>query len=71
MLADALLKEAIRINADCRQHGVAFVKADIRGVFASVFTDFGDSFVVLDVDGVQSARFDTVLLYGSPGPHSG
>ena len=56
-MTDASLKDAIRINADCRQHGVAFVKADIRGVFASVFTDFGDAFAVLDVDGVQSARF--------------
>ena len=45
------LAEATRIDAICRHHGVAFVRADIRGVFASVFADFGPAFTVLDVDG--------------------
>lgn len=53
-MADAPLKEAVRINEACRQHGVAFVKAEIRGVFANVFSDFGPAFSVLDVDGVRS-----------------
>ena len=45
------LEEAIRINNACRQKGVAFIKGDIRGVFANVFCDFGPAFTVLDVDG--------------------
>lgn len=53
MVADAPLAEAVRINDACRQHGVAFVKAEIRGVFANVFSDFGPAFTVLDVDGAR------------------
>lgn len=47
------LTEAVRIDDICRNHGKAFIKADIRGVFASVFCDFGDEFEVTDVDGEQ------------------
>ena len=47
------LAEAVRIDEICRKHGKAFVKADIRGVFASVFCDFGEQFEVTDVDGEQ------------------
>ena len=45
--------DAIPINDICRKHGKAFIKADIRGVFSSVFCDFGDSFEVTDVDGEE------------------
>lgn len=45
--------EAIRIDDICRKHGKAFIKADIRGVFSSVFCDFGSNFEVLDVDGEE------------------
>jgi ubiquitin-activating enzyme E1 len=47
------LAEAVRVDSICRKHGKAFVKADIRGVFASVFCDFGEHFEVTDVDGEQ------------------
>lgn len=47
------LAEAVRIDDICRKHGKAFIKADIQGVFASVFCDFGDAFEVTDVDGEQ------------------
>ncbi len=47
------LAEAVRIDDICREQGKAFIKADIRGVFASVFCDFGDEFEVTDVDGEQ------------------
>lgn len=45
--------EAARINDICRKHGKAFIKADIRGVFSSVFCDFGPNFEVVDVDGEE------------------
>ncbi len=45
------LKKALALNDFCHRSGIAFIRADIRGVFASVFTDFGASFTVVDVDG--------------------
>lgn len=66
VVTDAPLKEAIRINEECRQHGVAFVKAEIRGVFANVFSDFGPAFTVLDVDGEEP--FMGIVAGITPGP---
>jgi hypothetical protein len=37
----------------CTHQGICFIAADVRGVFASVFTDFGPSFVVVDKDDTQ------------------
>ena len=51
VLTASTLAEAKQVDAICREHGVAFIRAETRGVFASVFTDFGPSFTVLDVDG--------------------
>jgi ubiquitin-activating enzyme E1 len=47
------MSEAIRIDEICRKHGKSFIKADVRGVFASVFCDFGQQFEITDVDGEQ------------------
>lgn len=47
------LAEAVRIDDFCHRSGIVFIKADIRGVFASVFCDFGPSFEVLDEDGEE------------------
>ena len=47
------LAEATRIDDFCHSAGIAFIKADIRGVFASVFCDFGPAFEVFDVDGEE------------------
>ncbi len=46
------LAEAVRIDDFCHKNNIAFIRADIRGVFGSVFCDFGPSFVVSDVDGM-------------------
>lgn len=51
VLTDSTLEEAKRIDAYCHKNGIAFIRAQARGVFASVFTDFGDNFTVIDVDG--------------------
>lgn len=51
VLTDASLEEAKRIDAFCHANGIAFIRAQARGVFASVFTDFGPSFTVFDQDG--------------------
>lgn len=47
----SLLSEAVKLDEMCRGAGVAYVRGEIRGVFGSVFCDFGDAFTVLDPDG--------------------
>eukprot|EP00890_Picochlorum_soloecismus_P002580 jgi/Picsp_1/3322/NSC_06161-R1_ubiquitin-activating enzyme e1 len=47
------LKEAVRMGDVCHKLGIPFIKSDIRGLFASVFCDFGSSFEVSDVDGEE------------------
>ena len=44
----------LRMNEACRDAGTAFVSASSRGAFASLFCDFGDSFVVDDQDGEEA-----------------
>ncbi|GMF34123.1 unnamed protein product [Phytophthora lilii] len=53
VLVNAPLKEAKRINAICHAKSIAFVRTEARGVFGSVFCDFGDEFIVSDRDGVE------------------
>ena len=71
VLTEASTADAVRLDDACRSRRakesgegggggagpspIAFIRADTRGVFASVFTDFGDSFVVDDVDGEEPA----------------
>jgi len=47
------LEKAILVNELCRASGVKFIRGDVRGVFGSLFCDFGDEFEVLDVDGEE------------------
>ncbi|PSC67218.1 Ubiquitin-activating enzyme E1 2 [Micractinium conductrix] len=53
VVTETPLGESIRIDEYCHANGVAFIKADVRGVFAQVFCDFGPAFEVLDVDGEE------------------
>lgn len=41
----------MRINAVCHRNGISFIRADVKGVFGSIFCDFGRNFEVTDVDG--------------------
>ena len=45
------LAESVKVDEACRQQGTAFIRAELHGVFGSVFCDFGSTFTVLDVDG--------------------
>ena len=49
--SNTVLKQAMTVNELCHKHNIGFIKADIYGVFAGVFCDFGKQFHVLDVDG--------------------
>eukprot|EP00501_MAST-03F_sp_TOSAG23-6_P001867 GSMAST32.ASY1.ANO1.1945.1 assembled CDS len=46
----------LRVNDICHSNGVYFISADIRGVFARIFCDFGKNFVVSDTSGENEAR---------------
>jgi ubiquitin-activating enzyme E1 len=51
--ADFEVERASRLNDLARDLRAKFVSACTRGVFGSVFCDFGDDFTVLDRDGEQ------------------
>ncbi|KAL2611067.1 hypothetical protein R1flu_022759 [Riccia fluitans] len=50
---DVSLAKAIEYNDFCHSHNppIAFIKTDVKGLFGSVFCDFGPEFTVVDVDG--------------------
>eukprot|EP00996_Jenningsia_fusiforme_P000161 NODE_111_length_3228_cov_56.356087_g101_i0.p1 GENE.NODE_111_length_3228_cov_56.356087_g101_i0~~NODE_111_length_3228_cov_56.356087_g101_i0.p1 ORF type:complete len:984 (+),score=189.48 NODE_111_length_3228_cov_56.356087_g101_i0:150-3101(+) len=45
--------ELVHLNALCREKGVHFVAAESRGLFGSLFCDFGCGFKVADADGEE------------------
>lgn len=55
VFTDISLDKAIEFNDFCHSHQppIAFIKADVRGLFGSIFCDFGPEFTVLDVDGEE------------------
>lgn len=55
VMVDARLEDQLRVNHLCHKNDVCFVSCDARGVFAYAFCDFGNAFVVSDVDGNQAA----------------
>ncbi|KZV25761.1 hypothetical protein F511_04822 [Dorcoceras hygrometricum] len=55
VFTDINLKSAIEFSEYCHNHQppVAFIKTEVRGLFGSVFCDFGPEFTVFDVDGEE------------------
>ncbi|KAM3216917.1 ubiquitin-activating enzyme E1 1-like [Capsicum annuum] len=53
VFTDISLEKATEFDDYCHTHQppIAFIKAEVRGLFGSVFCDFGPQFVVADVDG--------------------
>ncbi|CAM8967912.1 unnamed protein product [Rhodiola kirilowii] len=53
VFTDISLEKAIEYNDYCHTHQppIAFIKSEVRGLFGSVFCDFGSNFTVVDVDG--------------------
>ncbi|KAG8371515.1 hypothetical protein BUALT_Bualt13G0095600 [Buddleja alternifolia] len=49
------LESAIEFNEYCHNHQppIAFIKTEVRGLFGSIFCDFGPEFTVFDVDGEE------------------
>jgi ubiquitin-activating enzyme E1 len=55
VLCDGSLADAESINEICHKNNIPFVRAESRGVFSVVFSDFGDAFTVADENGEQPA----------------
>ncbi|CAI8596979.1 unnamed protein product [Vicia faba] len=55
VFTDVSLEKAIEFNDYCHSHQppIAFIKTEVRGLFGSVFCDFGPEFTVFDVDGEE------------------
>ncbi|KAL9412643.1 hypothetical protein AB3S75_041314 [Citrus x aurantiifolia] len=53
VFTDISLDKSIEFNDFCHNHqpAISFIKAEVRGLFGSVFCDFGPEFTVVDVDG--------------------
>ncbi|KAE8729084.1 Ubiquitin-activating enzyme E1 2 [Hibiscus syriacus] len=53
VFTDISLEKAIEFNDYCHTHQppISFIKAEVRGLFGSIFCDFGPEFTVVDVDG--------------------
>ncbi|XP_062172373.1 ubiquitin-activating enzyme E1 1 isoform X2 [Alnus glutinosa] len=55
VFTDIGFEKAIEFNDYCHNHqpAIAFIKTEVRGLFGSVFCDFGPEFTVVDVDGEE------------------
>lgn len=53
VFTDISIQKAIEFDDYCRSHQppISFIKTEVRGLFGSVFCDFGPEFTVFDVDG--------------------
>lgn len=65
---DTTLEEQLMINDICRNNNIKFVAAETRGVFASVFCDFGKEFIVHDSTGEPLRSYMIAgITQGKPG----
>ena len=53
VLTETSYPEQLRISRICHANNIAVIIADARGLFAQVFCDFGQEFVVFDRDGAS------------------
>ncbi|XP_021279453.1 ubiquitin-activating enzyme E1 2-like [Herrania umbratica] len=53
VFTDISFEKAIEFSDYCHNHQppISFIKAEVRGLFGSIFCDFGPEFTVIDVDG--------------------
>ncbi|KAL1410395.1 E1 ubiquitin-activating protein [Vanrija albida] len=51
VLTNTSLAKQVEINEFARKNGIYFISADVRGLFATVFNDFGNDFVCVDPTG--------------------
>ena len=51
VLTESTLEEQIRISQITHANDIALIIASTKGLFAQIFCDFGESFIVVDVNG--------------------
>jgi len=51
VLTNATIAKQVEIDEFCRGKGIYFIAADVRGLFGSVFNDFGNDFACVDATG--------------------
>ncbi|KAH3830157.1 hypothetical protein DPMN_103395 [Dreissena polymorpha] len=68
ILTEAPLTVQLKVNDFCRNNGIKFISADVYGVFAGAFCDFGDHFDVFDPNGEEPKEvFIEDITKASPG----
>lgn len=53
VLTNSSLSEQLRISEITHNNNIALIVADVRGLFAQIFCDFGSTFTIVDTNGEQ------------------
>lgn len=53
VLTNSSMEEQIRVGEFCHANNISFIVAESRGLAGMIFCDFGEEFVVNDIDGEQ------------------
>jgi ubiquitin-activating enzyme E1 len=53
ILTDSLLEEQLDINNICRNNNIYFISAITRGLIGKIFCDFGENYMIEDIDGKE------------------
>lgn len=56
ILTETSIETQVQFNEITHKHNIAFIAADVRGLFGTVFNDFGSGFTILDANGNDPAR---------------
>lgn len=53
-MTESSLEKQLEINEFAHAHNIHFISAEVHGLFASAFNDFGKGFTVVDVTGEEA-----------------
>ena len=65
VLCNMLPLQYSKLNNFCRLNQIKFIVASTMGVLGSIFCDFGDNFIVSDIDGEESKSGVIINIDGS------
>ncbi|EGG23006.1 ubiquitin activating enzyme E1 [Cavenderia fasciculata] len=57
VLANQPLTLQTKLNDICHRNNIHFIASESRGVFGSIFTDYGDKFTIVDTNGENPASY--------------
>ncbi|KAF8463469.1 hypothetical protein BDZ91DRAFT_698380 [Kalaharituber pfeilii] len=55
VLTETSLETQLLVNDYCNKNKIAFISADVRGLFGNIFCDFGENFTITDTTGENVA----------------